>query len=330
MEEGNKATVVKVHKVMITLPKGITLKNAPQHIDVPESSESPSNDTGGIKRKAPIVRQAGEMVVPKHLKSTGEQPAVSHSPKAEWTRVAPPGVSTVLRASQANEKDSSNGVYEKEEDEQFVLPLPDLSASELDQTDSSKGQLDRIEQKMDRMIAMLTSHESSLSVLKCNVKDLRVAVQNIPKLPSEESFAADVKSTIVPRSQRRIVFFPVSDDAYLLRLEELVQFDEGTRNELVSLYHEAPRTSLYEYMRKNVSCLFENTAKYTWTGRPPNSAPHGPPSNAAYKMNLIELLITSAHAMYPSVTRDFVEKEFKRALTNFNESRYKRRADKSI
>ncbi|XP_058455118.1 uncharacterized protein LOC131432698 [Malaya genurostris] len=333
MEDEHDYTPPKARKVTITLPKGITLKNLPRKKDKSPSDSiemveiQTGNGLKAIKRKVPIIRQPGELIVPKQFKSS-ETVTVSQSPsfdfpliKKEWTRVPPPGVKTALKEDRSAELSP--------ETEEF----DDETSQECDQSESSNERLDRIEKKLDRMLSILNHHDSVLKGLKWNMKDLRLEIQNMPKASTEEVYITDRDPVPVLRSNKRTIFFPIADDAYLLRLDELAQADEDTRDELTSLYDEAPSTSLYEYLRKNIGQLFQNTSRYTWTGRPSNATPMGPLSNAAHKLNIIDLLILTARDKFYNASRDLIEREFKRALTNFNDTKYskqKRRMEQKL
>ncbi|XP_055640270.1 uncharacterized protein LOC129777805 [Toxorhynchites rutilus septentrionalis] len=337
-----------VKKVEVKLPKGIIVRKCREQIAKPKPVIPGKNGKSvGIKvneppipaRKVPIVRKPGEIVTPVHLRprepvkvSPSVKPASELIMKAEFeaTRVgveSPTAKSSSkqlsTRRSQPEPDPEVNGQYDLEHsnDDGIDEVSQDLNVS-ANVVGPSTEQLNRIEKKMDlilgkmnQIMSKLTSHDGSLKLLKKRVNDLR---------------SESVRDTQSPPPKRRknLVTFPVTDDNYLLRLEELSSTDDEIQREIVTLYNDAPDSGIYEYMRKNTYALFQNTSKYTWTGRLPSL----PPTNAACKLHLIELLISCGCDKFPNSSRDHIEKEFRRALHNFNETRSatrKRRLDRS-
>lgn len=228
-------------------------------------------------------------------------------------------------------EDTTQDPNNASEQEQYAYTEESSSIVDLS---SLNNKLSRIEQLLEKVIAKQGQHDSSLKALKFNIKDLRMELKNSDRATSTRTEGNDSSFHPVPikRERKRMVAFPIADDNYLLRLDELIQVDEEIRNDLSGLFGEAPAISVYEFMRKNCHSLFEHTSKYTWTGKSAHNVPSVPPSNPAHKLAIVELLIACGCEKFPYMTRDIIEKEFRRALTNFNESRVirlKRKMEKS-
>lgn len=351
-------------KVKLSLPSGIIIKNTMPVVSA-GSSASPSAISSinngeravPVKRKAPIIRKAGEIVTPiqKPCGSVTVSPGTMR-PKVEWSKVAPPGLKAPLSTYTISSVHGSNN------DDQHLVgnemdddPQPDdtvqqvKTASDHDQytyTEEASSTVDlaslndklsRIEHMLEKVVAKQGQHDAALKALKFNIKDLRIELKNSSDRQSwnrSSDYSNDYSSHPVPpmkRERKRLVVFPIADDNYLLRLEDLIQVDEEIRNDLSGLFGEAPAISVYEFMRKNCHSLFQHTSKYTWTGKSAPNLPSLVPSNPAHKLAIVELLIACACEKFPYMTRDVIAKEFRRALTNFNESRVvrlKRKAEK--
>lgn len=198
----------------------------------------------------------------------------------------------------------------------------------------SEARMKRIESKLDMILEKLNQHDNALKVLKYNIRDLRVDLKNSTRQQAEVTTfeVQKQKATPVKREKKRLVLFPVPDDNYLYRLEELIQTDDDIRDEVITLFSDGPATSLYDFLRRNMAHLFENCSKHTWTGKPPhNGNPDAPPPLPACNLSLIEVLIATTCDKFPHLTRDSIEKELRRALQNFNEAhttRLNRRKEK--
>ncbi|XP_058455117.1 uncharacterized protein LOC131432697 [Malaya genurostris] len=265
------------------------------------------------KRKIPLIRRAGEIVFPKHMKSLGKI-KISPAPAIVKKRLEPSPEKVMFEDVEITE-DIEN--MENVEDSSQI-------ASDSVNIEFLSEQLNRVEKKLDDVLTKLSQHDGTLKLLKHNVKDLRIEFKNSCKQQAQSSTLVDEKHFSPKRSRKRLILFPVIDDHYLARLEELVQADEEMRQELFDLYNEAPNTSVYEYLRKNTYCLFENTSKFTWTGKPATGPFPGPPSNPAYKLQLVEMLLVCCGEKFPNSTRSFIEKEFRHALQNFNDAKWMR------
>ncbi|XP_062547138.1 uncharacterized protein LOC134212884 isoform X2 [Armigeres subalbatus] len=185
--------------------------------------------------------------------------------------------------------------------------------------DKKETQLDRIERKMDEILDRLERQETALLHMKKDIFDISSATKSsVVELDENE------ERPVKPAKRKCLVVFPVADDDYLLRLEELVSSDEDIMEDLISLYKTAPVNSAYDFLRFNINALFKNCSKYTWTGKPPNSCPTALPSKAAGSLCLIDHLIRCAAETFPHVNRDLIQKDLRRALANFNESKTKR------
>lgn len=270
-------------------------------------------------------------------------------PKVEWTKATPPGLKVPLSTFTISTPDDNMEHHlegnEMDDDSQLDDTTQDLkNASEQEQytyTEEASSSVDlaslndklsRIEHLLEKVVAKQGQHDSALKTLKFNIKDLRIELKNSYRQSSMRTESNDFSSHPVPikRERKRLVVFPIADDNYLLRLEDLIQVDEEIRTDLSGLFGEAPAISVYEFMRKNCHSLFEHTSKYTWTGKSAHNVP-SVPSNPAHKLTIVELLIACGCEKFPYMTRDVIEKEFRRALTNFNESRVirlKRKAEK--
>lgn len=190
-----------------------------------------------------------------------------------------------------------------------------------------KTQMDRIETKLDMILQKLNQHDAAFKAIKYNIKDLRVELKN--SINGLKEVAGGTYEATPQPKRKRLVCFPVADDNYLLRLEDLLQADDQIRDEVTMLFKEAPKTSVYEFLRKNVYALFENCSKYTWTGKPSNAMPMMPPANVAGKLALVDHLITCAWETFPQLTREFIAKDFRRVLANFNDTVYTKRKKRS-
>ncbi|XP_055640455.1 uncharacterized protein LOC129777905 [Toxorhynchites rutilus septentrionalis] len=341
-------------RVEMKFPRGLKLKKGTGQF-VKLTSVMPSNNVKAFVnksdelqipvKKVPIVRKPGEIVTPIHLRklepgkvSPPIKKAIVVTPKVktEWTRVAAPGaVSTPKQLLTRRLEPEPEPEPDPDGDEQFDVEEEgqDDGIDEVSQdmivsdnmVSSSTEQLSRIEKKMDLILSKLNEHDGALKLLKYNINDLRTEMRNSTKISESvyETQAAPIK-----RERKRTVVFPIPDDNYLFRLEELSLADDEIRNELVDLFNDAPDSSIYEYMRKNAYSLFENTSKYTWTGKPSNSLPSMPASNPACKLHLVELLISCGCDKFHNSSRDNIEKEFRRALNNFNDTKYAKRKRK--
>ncbi|XP_065085694.1 uncharacterized protein LOC135707740 [Ochlerotatus camptorhynchus] len=345
-------------KVKLNLPSGIIIKNTKPIVNAgssasPSAISSISNGESAVpvKRKAPIIRKAGEIVTPiqKPCGTVTVSPSTIR-PKVEWSKVTPPGLKVPLTTFTISSVDGNIEQHlegnEMEDDSQLDDTTQDLNnASELEQytyTEEASSSVDlaslndklsRIEHLLEKVVAKQGQHDAALKALKFNIKDLRIELKNSDR-QSNRNESNDSSSHPVPmkRERKRLVVFPIADDNYLLRLEDLIQVDEEIRTDLSGLFGEAPAISVYEFMRKNCHSLFEHTSKYTWTGKSAHNVPSVPPSNPAHKLAIVELLISCGCEKFPYMTRDIIEKEFRRALTNFNESRVirlKRKMEKS-
>ncbi|XP_058818393.1 uncharacterized protein LOC131681569 [Topomyia yanbarensis] len=296
---GNDTDYEDTEYLMEAAEKSSVLVKTPQKVE-PAST----------MKKVPIIRKAGEIVFPVHMKMTGNVKVSPSTPKNVQS-TAKPSPKNILLGLENKHKDHN----------ETTTPAASGSVS----LDSLGEQMGRLENKLDQALAKLSQHDNALKILKHNVKDLRIELRNSSKVQAQiVSFTDEqmLNQNIKPkRSRKRLILFPVADDHYLARLEELVQADEEMRDELIDLFNEAPNTSVYEYLRKNVHCLFLNTSKFTWTGKPATGPYPGPPSNPAYKMQLVELLLTCCADKFPNATRSFLEKEFRHALQNFNDAK---------
>lgn len=202
-------------------------------------------------------------------------------------------------------------------------------------------QLNRVENKLDQALASLQQHDTALKALKHNVADLRNDIQDSTTQRTTADTLSDDHQTKRVKLERQspkrkrgcLVTFPVANDSYLRHLEESIETDEELREELMERFDDAPKSCVYEYLRKNIQYLLINTSKYTWTGRPSNTGNTATPSNPACELKIVELLITCCLRKFPKTNRQFAEKEFRRGLQNFNESmvtRAKRRQEKIV
>ncbi|XP_053696633.1 uncharacterized protein LOC128743946 [Sabethes cyaneus] len=261
------------------------------------------------RKKMPIIRKPGEIVFPKHMRPTSIVSTVSLQVECDQQNVAEQEI-TVLHLSEVK---------------------PEINIQGHSILDKLCEQLDRVENKLDLAIATLHQHEASMRTLKRNVKDIRNEVRNRTRTPAPGTTVTEDKS-YQKRRREALVIFPVADDSALQQLEDGVKTNEVMRNELIDLFNEAPSVGTYEYLRRNVQCLFLNTAKYTWTGKQGNNSPSLPPSNPACELRSIEILIECCLQRFRN-SQKFVGKELRRALQNFNENmvlRIKRQQEKMM
>lgn len=320
-------------------------------INVAVPVSKPANNSKGpvVIKKKPIIRKPGEIVTPVKVRTLGNV-KVQQSPlasnllipknpilvrsKVEWQKVQPPlpkvpptRPAAVRYEETALSPESDDVEYESKE---FDHGYAETSVKGVP---SSQTQMDRIERKLDMILEKLSQHDEAFKAVNGIVNDLRTELRNSAPGGSKESFGGGSTYEVniapplqpPPPKRKRLVHFPVSDDSYLLRLEDLVEADDQIREEVAMLFKEAPGTSVYEFLRKNVYALFENCSKYTWTGKPSNAMPNVPPANVASKLALVDHLITCAWEMFPHVTREAVAKDFRRALSNFNDTVYIKR-----
>lgn len=308
-------------------------------------------------KKVPIIRKAGEVVTPMHLRTIANvevSPMLKPKTKPSWSKMTPPPLKATLprkpiattsaikqRLSPPPSDDDSRSNQgedaEQHAETEIVEEHLDVSQEEGTGTSTyqpSEARMKRIEQKLDLILDKLNQHDGALKVLKYNIRDLRVDLKNSTRQQAEVSTFEGhrQKSTPIKREKKRLVLFPIPDDNYLYRLEELVQTDDDIREEVITLFADGPATSLYDFLRRNVVNLFENCSKHTWTGKPPhNGNPDAPPPLPACNMNLIEVLVSTTCDKFPNLTKDSIEKELRRALQNFNEAqatRLNRRKEK--
>uniref|UniRef100_A0A1Q3F276 DUF4806 domain-containing protein n=1 Tax=Culex tarsalis TaxID=7177 RepID=A0A1Q3F276_CULTA len=309
-------------------------------------------------KKVPIIRKAGEVVTPMHLRTIANvevSPMLKPKSKPNWSKITPPTLKALPRKpvpttsivkqrvspphfdedSRSNLDDEDPVQAEEETAEvQEQTESPDDQATTSKTYQPSEARMKRIESKLDLILEKLNQHDGALKVLKYNIRDLRVDLKNSTRQQAEVSTfeVQKHKATPVKREKKRLVLFPVPDDNYLYRLEELIQTDDDIRDEVITLFSDGPATSLYDYLRRNMSHLFENCSKHTWTGKPPhNGNPDAPPPLPACNLSLVEVLIATACDKFPNLTRDSIEKELRRALQNFNEAhttRLNRRKEK--
>ncbi|XP_021701930.1 uncharacterized protein LOC5577108 [Aedes aegypti] len=329
-------------KIKMNLPMGVAVKRS--------SSPSIGNgrqETPQVARKVPIIRKPGEVVTPnrklsgvvKVSPSTVQAPTLVR-PKVEWSRVPAPGLKTPLSSFtitsinsgvQQNVDDNGMDPYTQEDDgpqdpdeEEQQYDYDTLEASGSADITSIDSRLTRIEQLLERIVAKQGQHDAALKALKFNISDLRADMRSTVKTTKpKDSASNDISFRPIPvkRDRKRLVVFPVADDNYLLRLDDLLKADEEIRTDLIALFGEAPTNSAYEFLRKNVQLLFAHTSKYTWTGKLIHHLPNIPASNPANKLAIVDLLISCGCDKFPHMGRDAVEKEFRRSLANFNESR---------
>lgn len=294
-------------------------------------------------KKVPIIRKAGEVVTPMHLRTIANvevSPMLKPKAKPNWSKITPPTVRSLprkpvalpvtikKRISPPTSDDDSRSQLDDEDQEQAEEAVQEQAESPEDQATTStyhpsEARMKRIESKLDMILEKLNQHDGALKVLKYNIRDLRVDLKNSTRQQAEvSSFEVQKrKNTPMKREKKRLVLFPVPDDNYLYRLEELIQTDDDIREEVITLFSDGPTTSLYDFLRRNMANLFENCSKHTWTGKPPhNSNPDAPPPLPACNMNLIEILVATTCDKFPHLTRDSIEKELRRALQNFNEA----------
>lgn len=310
------------------------------------------------KRKIPIIRRPGEFVTPPVINR--RPAAIKVSPSAftpnssvsravlsgrggtTWQRVTPHGVGSpapkvitarpsgtakitptkvvVAAAENSDEEDvadddRSNG-FEQVARRIKKEPAPSVGKVTLESLDAKLNALDA---KLNRIVAKLGEHDGALKAVKYHVKDLRIELTNIRESRVEQAQARAPK-----RRRQPLITFPVTDDNHLMRLEELVQADNDIREELCDRYLEAPGSDVYHYLRKNVGYLFNNTSKYTWTGKPPNNAKDKNPSGVARLLTVVDVLIDSGCEKFHGYSRGDMEVELKRALERFNGARLKR------
>ncbi|KAL9707173.1 hypothetical protein quinque_010691 [Culex quinquefasciatus] len=277
-------------------------------------------------KKVPIIRKAGEVVTPMHLRTIANvevSPMLKPKAKPNWSKITPPTVRSLprkpvalpvtikKRISPPTSDDDSRSQLDDEDQEQAEEADQEQAESPEDQATTStyhpsEARMKRIESKLDMILEKLNQHDGALKVLKRK---------------SAHSKFRNEKTTPIKREKKRLVLFPVPDDNYLYRLEELIQTDDDIREEVITLFSDGPTTSLYDFLRRNMANLFENCSKHTWTGKPPhNSNPDAPPPLPACNMNLIEILVATTCDKFPHLTRDSIEKELRRALQNFNEA----------
>lgn len=291
-------------------------------------------------KKAPIIRKPGEVVTPMHLRTIANvevSPVLKPKTKPNWSKITPPTLKNLprkpipttaaikRRLSPPPSEDDSQSNHE--DDQQVETEAVIEEALEEVATTStyqpSEARMKRIEQKLDLILEKLNQHDGALKVLKYNIRDLRVDLKNSTRQQAEVSTFEGQRQKSVPikREKKRLVLFPVPDDNYLYRLEELVQTDDDIREEVITLFSDGPATSLYDFLRRNMVNLFENCSKHTWTGKAPhNSNPDAPPPLPACNLSLIEVLVGTTCDKFPNLTRDSIEKELRRALQNFNEA----------
>ncbi|XP_058818392.1 uncharacterized protein LOC131681568 isoform X2 [Topomyia yanbarensis] len=293
--------------------------------ELPESKHKSTNDYAQAaivpKKKVPIIRKPGEVVTPVYLRTAQSAEKASNAPRANWSKITSPAMRIPLKPSrtsavaQLSDKDFLEDCKSDEQSDSDtnadLTPIIDNFKTKY------KGeQLDRIEQKLDYIVTQLSQHDNVLKTLKRSIKELQASESK------RESSSRPSNNESSKKSRKRLIMFPVADDNYLVRMEELVHADEEVRDDLIDLFNEAPATSVYEFLRKNTYSLFTHTSKYTWTGKPSNRDLTGPPSNVAQKLYIVELLIVCACERFPDTAREYIEKEFRRALRNFNDTKY--------
>lgn len=311
-----------------TVEYGRPDNNAPASLasDV-NNSEEPT-----VRKKGPIIRRPGEIVTPSNMPSI-KAVAVSRLtsnllPTHDSTvrsRAPLPQMPTLQARRMITGEDATvslESTHMGQDREVF-----DHGYAESAVTDIRKYQmqLDRIEKKLDMILEKLYQHDAVFKDIKYSMNDLRVGLKapvNGPEKVTAEPFVA---KSVPALKRKRLVCFPVADDDYLLRLEDLLQADEQIRNEVTMLFKEAPRSSVYDFLRRNIYALFENCSKYTWTGKPSNAMPSMPPANVAGKLALVDHLITCAWDTFPHLNREAIAKDFRRALCNFNDAVYTKR-----
>ncbi|XP_053696241.1 uncharacterized protein LOC128743649 [Sabethes cyaneus] len=276
------------------------------------------NKSLSTKRKTPIFRNPGEVVTPSSM--TPKQRAIENSSDEKPQELYK---TSNIKASRkkfptASRKKRKTPKYE-----------PPSTSSDSDSSDSmvnyktnninsfTNEQLNRIELKLDTIMSRISHHDKILRSLKHSIK----ALQDTPSTSKGKHSEQEVKRPSKKR-HKKLITFPVPDDCYLLRLEQLVQADKEIYEDLIDLYNQAPTTSVYEWMRKNTYALFINTSKYTWTGKMSNSVINGTASNRAQSLSVVHLLISTGCDNFPEISKDYMEKEFRRALGNFNDTKY--------
>ncbi|XP_053695911.1 uncharacterized protein LOC128743375 [Sabethes cyaneus] len=267
----------------------------------------------GKKRKKEAISRVPDEVDKSSPVKLVQEPA-ERLRKAEWTKIVSPALKATLKRSfTKSESCESSSVHSfTDSDDDMIedgLNKPNYYTNE---------QLNRIETKLDNILLILSQHESVLKKVKHNVKLLEDArIKSKFETPKE-----DTKEKQIKKHRTNLITFPVPDDDYFLRIEELVQGDEEVREDLVELYNKVASDNVYEWMRKNTYALFTHTSKYTWTGKVSNRDLSGAPSNPAQGLHLVDLLISTGCEKFPKISRDYMEKEFKRALGNFNDTKY--------
>lgn len=301
-----------------------------------------------VKRKIPIIRKPGEIVTPIRVQALANfevgssnsrtpRPTFTARVKPEWTKVKAPSQTLSLAATEPTLDNSSRAIMRAKPIQRSTLFSRNVSNPSSQHTEQT--QMGRIEQKMNEILTRLEQNETSILQIKNSITDFTIELKNsITELKehigkqSEGSIQEETPKITRPlpsAKRKRMVVFPVADDNYLLRLEELAGTDEEIQEDLTSLFRLAPTNSAYEFLRYNVAALFKNCSRYTWTGKPSNSCPNYPPCNSACNLTLVAHLIGCAAEIFPYATRDSISKEFRRALENFNDAmKRKRHAEK--
>ncbi|EDS32588.1 conserved hypothetical protein [Culex quinquefasciatus] len=326
------------------------------------SEEPPKKKTPIIRRPGEVVtpipnhRTGTVKVSPSVYAPSPTTPRVTPSGRVKntWQRVAPYGIDVqvkppvirsapvkqtppakrVQQVTENNDNDDSaadndddrngfNAVYSRIKSEPS-LPL----STSIVTLETLDAKLDALDEKLNRIVAKLGAHDGALKTVKNNIIDLRSELATVRSGTTgyKTEFPPHAEQTKArPLKRQPQITLPIADDNYLFRLEELVQSDNAIREELFERFLEANGKSVFAYMRKNVGYLFNNTSKYTWTGRPSNSHKDAGPSGVASQLTLVDVLIDSGCEKFAGCSREEMEREFRRSLQRFNDAKFFKR-----
>ncbi|KAL1397477.1 hypothetical protein pipiens_009724 [Culex pipiens pipiens] len=228
-----------------------------------------------------------------------------------------------IPADDGDDRNGFNAVYSQIKSEPS-LPL----STSMVTLETLDAKLDALDEKLNRIVAKLGAHDGALKTVKNNIIDLRGEMTTIRS--GTTSYKTEIphhaeQTKARPLKRQPQITLPIADDNYLFRLEELVQADNAIREELFERFLEANGKSVFAYMRKNVGYLFNNTSKYTWTGRPSNSHKDAGPSGVASQLTVVDVLIDSGCEKFAGCSRDEMEREFRRSLQRFNDAKFFKR-----
>ncbi|XP_055594810.1 uncharacterized protein LOC129745632 isoform X8 [Uranotaenia lowii] len=175
-----------------------------------------------------------------------------------------------------------------------------------------------IEEQLDAILARLAEREDQISYIRNSIAYTGKYMKKKIRALKRQHFTHCLNEGQHERKRLKLITFPIPDQEYFDRLEATLDDNEDLQKELITRFYMAPQDSAYKFFRWNLPLLFDNTIRYSWTGRA--SSLIAPNRIPACYLKTVRLLLKCGAEIFHQASADTLEKECRLALRHLHSS----------